>query len=124
MTLHSTPSGEGLDVTLPSGRLITLRGMGDGVNAVVDDDRGEVEDVKFRVPDFTRLVSTLQEVCELLKATVRPLAPEEVVLEIGVGLNAKTGKVFVLFGEASSEASLKVTIKWSFNDRGTCANQA
>lgn len=112
--LVGTPGKALLEVRLPSGRRITLRGT--DVRAAGDDeDMGQVEDV-MAGPDFRLVTSTLQEVGTLLKEGLIPLRPTEAEVEIGVGLSAKTGRVLVLFGEAAAEASVKVTLKWTFDD--------
>lgn len=98
---------------LPSGRTVMLRTV-DRVTPPADEDEGVVQDVRFRSIDFKALTATLQEIGDLISSAVRPLAPREAEVELGLGLSASTGQLLVFFGEAAAEASIKVNLRWQF----------
>lgn len=110
-----------VETRLPSGRTVLIRGFGP---SSWSDDAGEVTDVKFRTVDFKALTSTLHELGDLISNAVRPLAPREVEVELGLGVNASTGQVLLVFGEASAEASIKVNLRWEFGAEQGNAEQA
>jgi hypothetical protein len=101
-----------VEVRLPSGRSVMLRSAASQASA--SDDAGVIEDVRFRAFDFTTLTGTLHEIGDLISNAVRPLAPREVEVELGLSLDASTGAVFLSFGKASAEASVKVNLRWDF----------
>ncbi len=112
-----------LEVHLPSGRTVLMHGV-DGAAPANDDDAETVQDVRFRGFDFSTLTATLHEVSTLVKEAVRKAAPAEAEVELGLGLSAKTGQVLVLFGETAANASMKVTLKWRFDQRSNGADEA
>lgn len=101
------------EARLPSGRTVLVRTT-DNVLHQPDEDVGVVRDVGFRSIDFRIITSTLQEVGHLISHAIRPLAPREAEVELGLGLNATTGQLLVLFGAAAAEASVKVNLRWQF----------
>ncbi len=111
-----------MEARLPSGRNVLVRGV-DGGNAH-DDDAGQLRDVRFRGVDFEALTATLHEVGALVKGTLQALTPTEAVVEIGLGISAKTGQLLVLFGEAAADASMKIVLTWRFDPRGDGDDEA
>jgi hypothetical protein len=105
--------------------MVMLRGLNEAQAAPPDEDSaGEVEDVRFRTLDFRALTATLHEVGGLVKNALQTLTPAEAEVELGLGFSAKTGQLLVLFGEAATQASLKVTLKWRFDQRSDDADEA
>jgi hypothetical protein len=99
-------------VRLPSGRTILLRSLED----VADDDdmAGRVLDVGFRDLRLASITDTLREVGTVIKSAIEPLLPDSATVEIGLGVSGKTGQIVALFGEAAAEASIQITLNWSF----------
>ncbi|MCO1594233.1 hypothetical protein M8C17_03565 [Micromonospora sp. RHAY321] len=112
-----------VEVRLPSGRTVMLRSL-DEAPAAVGEDTGTVQDVRFRAFDFRRLTATLQEVGDLVKGAIETLTPTEAEVELGLGFSAKSGQILVLFGDAAVDASMKVTLKWSFDQRSDSDDEA
>jgi hypothetical protein len=102
-----------IEARLPSGRTVLLRGIGQGTGPG-DEDAGVVQDVRFRSVDFKALTATLHEIGELISNAVRPLAPKDAEVEIGLGLSVSTGQLLLLFGDASADASINVKLHWEF----------
>jgi hypothetical protein len=102
-----------IEARLPSGRTILLRGIGQATEPN-DEDAGVVQDVRFRSVDFKALTATLHEIGDLISNAVRPLAPKDAEVEIGLGLSASTGQLLLLFGDASADASINVKLHWEF----------
>ena len=73
-----------------------------------------VQDVGFRDARLTSITDVLREVGTVIKSAIEPLSPDTATLEMGLGVSGKTGQILALFGEAASEASVKVTLTWSF----------
>lgn len=116
------PEDSWIEARLPSGRIVLLRGIGQTAE-VKDEDVGVVQDVRFRSIDFKALTATLYEIGELVSNAVRPLAPKDAEVEIGLGLSASTGQLLLLFGDASADASINVKLHWEFGaDKGNDKN--
>jgi ornithine--oxo-acid transaminase len=47
-----------------------------------------------------------------------------ILQKLGVSVNAKTGRLLVVFGEAAAKASVKVTLRWRFDDRAEHGDEA
>ena len=127
MTAYRQPALDAswCQVRLPSGRLILLRSIDDAEpSGVVDEDEGVVEDVRFRTFEFRGIAATLQEVGDLIGTAIRPLAPHEATVELGLGLSAKTGQLIALFGEAAANASITVTLHWLFRGKAEHGDEA
>jgi hypothetical protein len=112
---------EWIEVRLPSGRNVLLRAVNDGGG---DDDVGQVQDVRFSGLNFEALTATLHEVGTLINGALQTLTPAEAEVELGLGINARTGQLLVLFGKAAADASMKVTLRWHFDSRSISADEA
>lgn len=105
--------------------------MSDAVQAVmpdgtslwvsVDDDDDGPRDTGFgerlarRLED---LPQTLEAVTNSVSAGLRGAAPDEVTLEFGIEIAAKSGQLVSVVTDAGGKATLKVTVTWRKGESG------
>lgn len=72
-------------------------------------DTGFGDTVSRRLDDLS---GTLDTVTRTVRAGLRNAAPDEVALEFGIEVAAKSGKLVSVLTEAGGKATLKVTVTW------------
>lgn len=100
-----------VEMRLPNEGVVLAR-----VNAV---DGGGAEKVAA-LPnfDFTDVTRTLEGVATAVDAALTKVAPSKVVLELGLEVGAKNGKVSGLLIEGEGRGSLRVTLEWAGKGAG------
>ncbi|WNO70402.1 CU044_2847 family protein [Streptomyces sp. AM8-1-1] len=81
---------------------------------VTDDEEGPRDTgfgdaVSRRLDDLS---GTLDTVTRTVRAGLRNAAPDEVALEFGIEVAAKSGKLVSVLTETGGKATLKVTVTW------------
>jgi hypothetical protein len=110
MTKH-TSGGESavlIDVVVGDGFSILMPAY----DMATDSGVFNVSDVAFKSIHLDELVSALRSVGERVRDGVATLRPSSVECKVGIGIDAKTGKLVALFGEASVSAAIEVVLKW------------
>ncbi|MBB5083829.1 CU044_2847 family protein [Nonomuraea endophytica] len=92
-------------VVLPNGARIEVRRK-DGGPA----------DVAGGMPDFTAVADTLRGVSESVLDALRKARPHEVMVEFGMNVSAKSGRLSSLLVSADAAADFKITLKWDGTD--------
>ncbi|MCI5228291.1 MAG: hypothetical protein D3918_16960 [Candidatus Electrothrix sp. AX2] len=73
--------------------------------------RGKEDEPEKATDSFEKVISRIQPAAELVLNSFKEMnSPDEIELEFGLKFNAKTG---VIFASADSEATFKVSLKWS-----------
>ncbi|MCI5190778.1 MAG: hypothetical protein D3905_13520 [Candidatus Electrothrix sp. AS4_5] len=73
--------------------------------------RGKEDEPEKATDLFEKVVSRIQPAAELVLKSFKEMnSPDEIELEFGLKFNAKTG---VIFASADSEATFKVSLKWT-----------
>lgn len=68
--------------------------------------------------DFKDVTRTLEGVATAVDAALTKVAPSKVVLELGLEVGAKNGKVSGLLVEGEGRGSIRVTLEWAKNSSG------
>lgn len=103
-------------VTLPDGTEVLFEEPG----ADLVTSRGRHAAIKGVEPDAARLETIAQAARQVSEELRTRLIPDELTLEIGVGL---TGEVGWFFAKATSQGSLKVTLTWKKTDPASPNNK-
>ncbi|MCI5136468.1 MAG: hypothetical protein D3920_15700 [Candidatus Electrothrix sp. AW2] len=73
--------------------------------------RGKEDEPEKATDSFEKVISRIKPTAELVLNSFKEMnSPDEIELEFGLKFNAKTG---VIFASADSEATFKVSLKWS-----------
>ncbi|WYD81557.1 MAG: CU044_2847 family protein [Candidatus Electrothrix gigas] len=73
--------------------------------------RGKEDEPEKATDPFEKVISRIKPTAELVLNSFKEMnSPDEIELEFGLKFNAKTG---VIFASADSEATFKVSLKWS-----------
>ncbi|MYZ35978.1 MULTISPECIES: CU044_2847 family protein [unclassified Streptomyces] len=73
-------------------------------------DTGFAEQVQARVESLNGVVTS---VARSLAAPLRAVRPDEVSIEFGIELTAKSGKVVGLLADGEAKGAIKVTLTWN-----------
>ena len=65
-----------------------------------------------QILSFDGVRETIGAIAEQLAAVWQAVRPDEAVVEFGLALSARTGKLTGLLVEGGGQASLKVTLSW------------
>ncbi len=72
---------------------------------------GKEDEPEKATDSFEKVVSRIKPAAELVLNSFKEMnTPDEIVLEFGLNFKAKTG---VVFASADSEATFKVSLKWT-----------
>lgn len=72
---------------------------------------GKEDEPEKAIDSFEKVVSRIKPAAELVLNSFKEMnTPDEIVLEFGLNFKAKTG---VVFASADSEATFKVSLKWT-----------
>ncbi len=95
-----------VEMRLPNDAVVLAR-----VNAV---DGGGAEKVAALPSfDFTDVTRTLEGVATAVNAALSKATPSKVVLELGLEVGAKNGKLSGLLIEGEGRGSIRVTLEWA-----------
>ncbi|MFI6291722.1 CU044_2847 family protein [Nonomuraea sp. NPDC050790] len=84
-----------------------------GAEIEVRRKSGGAADVAGSLPDFTAVADTLRGVSESVLDALRKARPDEVTVEFGMNVSAKSGRLSSLLVSADAAADFKITLKWS-----------
>lgn len=62
--------------------------------------------------EFKDVVETVTEIGVMLKDAMKTIAPRKATVELGIGIDVKTGRLTAYFVEAGMSGCLKVTLEW------------
>jgi Trypsin-co-occurring domain 1 len=96
-----------VEVTLPNKTVALVR-------AVDLDERGQIaEKVGWKDTfDFADVTGTLEGIAKAIHSGMEKATPSKVIVELGIELAIKNGKLTGLIVEGEADASLKVTMEW------------
>lgn len=95
------------EVQLPSGRSILLQAQ--DLRAT---GPSRPRDVGFEGINFEDLLAVTKEIASLTKDALDNARPSEIEMEIGLQIDAKSGKVAALLGEVGGNSSFKIKLVW------------
>ncbi len=95
-----------VEMSLPNGSTALAR-----VAAV--DGGGAIKTSAMSNFDFADVGETLEGLAEAIKSALDKVAPDKVIVELGLELAAKNGKLSGLLVEGEGKGSLAVTLEWN-----------
>lgn len=99
-----------IPVRLPSGKEVMLSPIGAAQD--YSQDSSPYKDVSFRV-SFQDIVDVTTEIGSMLRNAVERIAPSKATVELGVGIDAKTGQIVAFFVDGGMNGSLRIVLEWS-----------
>ena len=66
---------------------------------------------------FSEVMSTIESLGQALVTTLSKVNPDKASVEFGLGLATKEGKLTALLVQGSLEASLKITLEWTSDEK-------
>jgi len=94
--------------------LLTVELEGGGTMVIAAQQVGSVPVADLGViTKLSDITSAIQRVSSDVLSAVRNAGPSKATVELGFGLAIGTNGIMALFGQAKSEAAIKVTLEWS-----------
>ena len=75
------------------------------------------EDVAIGEVFFSGVMSTVKSLSSSLVKTLQKVNPDKASVEFGFALAAKEGKLTALLVQGSGEASIKITLEWTKDEK-------
>lgn len=92
-----------ISVTLPDGREILI--------PAENAEEAEYQDVSFHL-EFAEIVDTAREIGAMFHKALDAVKPRRAVLELSLGVDAKTGKITAFFVDGGGSGKIKLLLEW------------
>ncbi len=100
--------GRVVEVQLPNGVMALVRATD------VEDGGGRAEKVGWKDPlDLQHVSGMLEGVSQAVRSGLGKVRPSRTVVELGIDLVVRNGKLTGMLVEGEATASLKVTLEWA-----------